>query len=179
MFLIERCAMFPNFTKCQYYSEFRGPLDPVPKREVTALQEIAFFTAKLLTFQCVICSEMMFQKLCLFSVPGFVWFVKISTHRRFIFCKEKNRIIETRENYVGGWGLSPQAPMKRVAPTLPKLIHLTGSAIHCVKDRSSLETCLNQPWVLTVGQNEYNHFLGYILINPSRDVHVSEAVAFW
>ena len=69
--------------------------------------------------------------------------------------------------------------MKRAVPPLPKLIYLTGSAIHCVKDRSSLETCLKQPWVLTVGQNEYNHFLGYILINPSRDVHVSVAVAFW
>ena len=29
---------------------------------------------------------------------------------------------------------------------------------NCVKGRSCLETRLNQPWVLTFGQNEYNNF---------------------
>ena len=34
---------------------------------------------------------------------------------------------------------------------------------------SSLETRLNQP----LGLDEYNHFIGYLLFNPSRDVVVS------
>ena len=35
-----------------------------------------------------------------------------------------------------------------------------NDASHCVKGRSSLKTQLNPPWVLTVDQNEYNHFFG-------------------
>ena len=54
---------------------------------------------------------------------------------------------------------SPQAPVKRVwKPFSPKLIQ-QNSASHFVKGRSSLKTRLNQPWVLKLEQNEYNHFL--------------------
>ena len=39
----------------------------------------------------------------------------------------------------------------------------------------SLKTSLNQSWVLTVGKNEYNHVIGYMSINSSRDVVISLA----
>ena len=56
---------------------------------------------------------------------------------------------------------SPQAPIKRVWNPLPPKIY---------KADPSLKTSLNQTWVFTVGQNEYNLFFGYMLINPSHDV---------
>ena len=70
---------------------------------------------------------------------------------------------------------SPQAPMKRIwNPIFPKII-LFNCASHSVKGRAIFENQPDQPWVLIVGQNEYNHYFGYMLLNPSRDVDVSLA----
>ena len=67
--------------------------------------------------------------------------------------------------------------MKRVGvwrPLLPQ-IYKTEQCKSLCKRQIIFETRLNQPWVLKLRQNEYNHFSGYRSINQSRDVVVSLA----
>ena len=59
---------------------------------------------------------------------------------------------------------SPQAPMKRVWNALLPQINIREQCCslcerQIMKRQIIFETCQNQPWVLTLGQNEFDHFL--------------------
>ena len=76
-------------------------------------------------------------------------------------------------------GMESTRPHEKGCPSPPQ-IDISHRKCHSLCKRQIILGNLPEPTLgIDIGQNEYNHFLGYILINPSRDVHVSVAVAFW
>ena len=81
---------------------------------------------------------------------------QVSKHGSLIFCREKLDHGMKVCVCVGGGVLTTF--YRQQAP-----IHEKGME-PCIKGRPSLKTRYNQPWVLTVVQNEYMIFFDYMLI---------------
>ena len=69
----------------------------------------------------------------------------------------------------------PQAPMKRVWNLFLPQIDIKEHCKSLCKRQIIFENSPESTLDLTVGQNEYNYFFGYMLIHPSLDVVVSLA----
>ena len=130
------------------------------------------------TFLCAFAVRCLFKDICTF-IFRICLIIQIIKHRRLIYCREKLdhlvkrklRVFVCREQGLTiFYGL--QAPMKRVWNPLFPQIDITEHCNSLCKRQISLKTAWTN---LGVAQNEYNHFFGYIFINPSRDLVVSLA----